>query len=173
MQTFECIAARKSIRDFQRVSVDRDKLEKIVQAALYAPGGMRAYDTLHLTQVTNRDVLAKFLKMAREEMGDDKADPIHGAPALIVVSVKEPTHIAFANAACLIQNMMLEATDLGLGSLYVCGIINALREKAAFKELLRLPEGFTPVGAAAVGYASKGAPAVRLVPNIVTKIDCI
>lgn len=172
METFDCIASRCSVRDFKDAPVSKEMTDRILQAALYAPVGMRAYDTLRLTCVTDRKTLADFLKMAREEMRDPEADPIHGAPALVFVSVKEPTHVAFANAACMIQNMMLEATDLGLGSLYVCGIVNALRGNAAFRKLLRLPEGFTPVGAAAVGYAET-APAVRPIPNTVTVADRI
>lgn len=173
MDTFSCIAARKSVRDFSDKPLGDAEIKKLIEAALYAPVGMKAYDSLHLTCVTDEKALAAIRGMARKKTGDENADPLHGAPALIVVSVKELTHVAFANSACMIENMLLEAAELGLGSLYVCGIVNALREDAEFLALLRIPAGFTPVGAAAAGYAKEGAPAPAPCRNKVTKIDYI
>lgn len=172
MNTFECIRARRSVRAFLPAPVEPEKLDAIAQAALYAPVGMRAYETMHLTVVTDKAVLDRFTAMAREQAGDAQADPIHGAPALIVVSVSRPEPVPFANAACMIENMLLAATELGLGSLYVCGAVNALRDSADFRALLRLPEGFVPVGSAAIGYA-ESAPAPRPLQNTVTQVDRI
>ena len=49
MNTLEAIAARVSVRDFSDAPVEREKIEKIVQAALFAPVGMKRYDCLHLS----------------------------------------------------------------------------------------------------------------------------
>ena len=173
MKTFDCIEARRSVRDFESTPVEDAALGKIVTAALCAPVGMRAYDSLCIRCVASKDALSEFLKMARKEMRDETADPIHGAPALIVVAVREVTNVAFANSACMIENMLLAATDLGLGSLYVCGIVNALRDKPEFRQLLQLPEGFAPVGAAAIGYAKDGAPSHRPIPNKISQVQYI
>lgn len=173
MKTFDCIEARRSVRDFESTPVEDAALGKIVTAALCAPVGMRAYDSLCIRCVASKDALSEFLKMARKEMQDETADPIHGAPALIVVAVREVTNVAFANSACMIENMLLAATDLGLGSLYVCGIVNALRDKPEFRQLLQLPEGFAPVGAAAIGYAKDGAPSHRPIPNKISQVKYI
>ena len=173
MKTFDCIEARRSVRDFESTPVEDAALGKIVTAALCAPVGMRAYDSLCIRCVASKDALSEFLKMSRKEMRDETADPIHGAPALIVVAVREVTNVAFANSACMIENMLLAATDLGLGSLYVCGIVNALRDKPEFRQLLQLPEGFAPVGAAAIGYSKDGAPSLRPIPNKISKVKYI
>ena len=173
MKTFDCIEARRSVRDFESTPVEDAALGKIVTAALCAPVGMRAYDSLCIRCVASKDALSEFLKMSRKEMRDETADPIHGAPALIVVAVREVTNVAFANSACMIENMLLAATDLGLGSLYVCGIVNALRDKPEFRQLLQLPEGFAPVGAAAIGYAKDGSPSHRPIPNKISQVKYI
>lgn len=49
MNTFESLAARVSVRDFESKPIPRGDLEEIVTAALYAPVGMKMYDSLHIT----------------------------------------------------------------------------------------------------------------------------
>ena len=150
MNTMDCIAARKSVREFDKSPVEKEKLEQIVRAALYAPTGMHLYDSLHLTVLATHEAVDKFTDLARKQSGDAQADPAHGAGALIVVSGRRPDMpVEYANAACMIENMLLAATDLKLGSLYVHGAVNALRNSAQeedFRKLLRLPAGFTPIG---------------------------
>lgn len=159
MNTFECIAARRSVRQFDGKPVEQEKLKAIVQAALYAPTGMRLYESLHLTVLASPSGVKKFTELARAQSGDPDADPVHNAGALIVVSGKRPDqHIEFANAACMIENMLLAATDLELGSLYVHGAINAMRgseQEKMFRKLLQLPDAFTPIGSVAVGYCGE------------------
>ena len=68
MKTFDCIEARRSVRDFESTPVEDAALGKIVTAALCAPVGMRAYDSLCIRCVASKDALSEFLKMARKEM---------------------------------------------------------------------------------------------------------
>ena len=177
MNTFESIAARVSVRDFENRAIPRGDLEEIVSAALYAPVGMKRYDSLHITVLSTPEEVAKFTALARAQSGDPHADPVHGAGALIVVSGKRPDeHTEYANAACMIENMLLAATDLGLGSLYVQGAVRAMRgsaQEASFRALLNLPEEFTPIGSAAVGFAKQKAAPRTLPQNDVTGVDYI
>lgn len=57
MNTMDCIAARKSVREFDKRSVEKEKLEQIVRAALYAPTGMHLYDSLHLTVLATHEAV--------------------------------------------------------------------------------------------------------------------
>ena len=177
METMQCIAARRSVREFNKKPVEREKLEKIVQAALYAPTGMHLYDSLHLTVLASHEAVDKFTALARKQSGDANADPVHGAAALVVVSGKRPDMpVEYANAACMIENMLLAATDLKIGNLYVHGAINAMRGSAQEKEfraLLRLPDGFTPLGSVALGYCAETFAPREKPKNNETKADYI
>lgn len=177
MNTFEAIAARVSVRDFSDAPVEREKIEQIVQAALFAPVGMKRYDSLHLSVLSTHAAVAKFTALAREQCGDPAASPVHNAGALIIVSGKRPDeHTEYANAGCMVENMLLAATELGLGSLYVQGAVRAMRgtaQEAKLRALLNLPEGFTPVGSAAVGYCSEQLSPRTAPKNDVTKVDYI
>ena len=128
MQFSEVLKARVSTRDFTDRPVPAEAIGTITEAALYAPVGMHRYDTLHLSVITDRDVLERIRRCAAAAAGDEKADPLHGAPVLIVVSSSQEGTIAGLNVSCLVENMLLAATDLKLGSLYVHGAVNALRK---------------------------------------------
>lgn len=45
----DCIRARRSVRAFSDKDVEEGLLRDIVRAALYAPVGMKMYDSLHLS----------------------------------------------------------------------------------------------------------------------------
>ena len=177
MNTFESLAARVSVRDFESKPIPRGDLEEIVTAALYAPVGMKMYDSLHITVLSTPEEVAKFTALATTQSGDPLADPVHGAGALIIVSGKRPDeHTEYANAACMIENMLLAATDLGLGSLYVQGAVRAMRgstQEASFRALLNLPEEFTPIGSAAIGFTKRKADPRSKPQNTITGVDYI
>ena len=77
------------------------------------------------------------------------------------------------NVACLVENMLLRATDLGLGNLYVRGVIDAAAKDADFLSLFRIPEGFTPMASVAVGYPLAPVAPRETPKNNVTKVDRI
>lgn len=172
MNAKDCIRTRRSVRAFTDRETDKNLLDKIVEAALYAPVGMKMYDSLFLSVLPSHAAVGEFTALCRRQSGDESADPVHNAAALIVVSGKRTSPVEYANSACMIENMLLAATDLGLGSLYVFGAINATHGTPYAKELadlLQLPEGFTPLGSVALGYTE--APlAPRELPNRVTGV---
>ena len=171
----DCIRARRSIRAFLNKEVEEGLVRDVVRAALYAPVGMKMYDSLHLSVLPCHAAVQKFTDLCRRQSGDPSADPVHNAAALIVVSGKRTNAVEYANSACLIENMLLAATDTGLGSLYVFGAINTMHGtpyEKELSELLQLPEGFTPLGSAAIGYCdAEFLP--REQPNRVTGVTFI
>ena len=177
MNAMDCIAARKSVREFDARPVEKEKLEQIVRAALWAPTGMHLYDSLHLSVLATHGAVDKFTALARKQSGDAQTDPAHGAGALIVVSGKRPNMpVENANAACMIENMLLAATDLKLGSLYVFGAIHSLcgsLQEHDFRKLLNLPDEFTPLGSVAVGYSAEKFEPRKEPKNNETKVDFI
>ena len=80
-----------------------------------------------------------------------------GAPCLILVSVREQQGqlrpVDVANAACVVENMHLAATDLGLGSCYLWGVVQTMSQSLDIMYKLGLQEGFWPVSAVAVGHS--------------------
>ena len=79
----------------------------------------------------------------------------------------------FASAWCALENMLLAATDLGLGNLYVRGAIAEAAKDGALVRDMKVPAGFTPVAGAALGYALSPAPPREQPWNDVTKVDYV
>lgn len=159
MELFEAMAKRRSTRAYTGEGVSAAEVEKVVWAADAAPVGGGHYEKLHLTVVTDGVVLGKMRATA---MGGGKggADPFYGAPAVVLVSAKAGgggiTPLDAANAACLVENMHLAATGLGLGSVYIWGAIGRMNEDAGLLKGLGIPEGFLLVSALAFGHAADG-----------------
>ena len=160
MELYQAMFTRCSCRSYTDAPVTDGELGAILAAANAAPVGMAAYHTVHLTVIRNKEFLAGLSAATKEFMKRD-GDPLYGAPVLVLVSGKPamPPTIEFQNAAAIIENMLLTATDLGLGSVYLMGAIAALKTKPELVELLGLPEGFVPVAAAAIGHPT--VPAVQ------------
>ena len=155
METLKAIAMRKSTRAFKAEQITDQKLNTIISAGCAAPVGMGAYETIHLTVLQNQNVMDEINTATAKAFGKPDLKPLYGAPTVVIVSSTKNTQfpkIEYANAACIIENMLLAATDLGLGSVYLMGIIAALNSSPNLLKKLDIPEGFIPVSAVALGY---------------------
>lgn len=158
MELIKAIAIRKSTRSYKSEQISDESLNTIIKAGCAAPVGMGAYDTIHLTVVQNADLLNKITNIAREFFGNPKANPLYDAPTLVIVSSKpneKAPSIGLANASCIIENMSLAATDLGVGSVYLLGFVFAISKNEELLKELNLPSGFVPDAAIALGYPTE------------------
>jgi nitroreductase len=175
MDYFELLRHRKSTRKFTNEQISQDDLSKILATANAAPVGSNLYNDLHLTVVQNRSVLDKLSEAAikrwedkvkmKKIVGDtpnivfsQKAiDPFYGAPTVIFVSHRKQDlqpGIEFSNVACATYSMHLAATALGLGSVFMWGSLEAMREIPELDNtaVLNLPANFEPLIGIAIGY---------------------
>ncbi len=68
---------------------------------------------------------------------------------------KQIPNVELANAACVIENMTLAATDSDIGSVYILGALCAFGADQSLVKELNLPEGFVPVSGIVLGYPSE------------------
>ena len=151
MDFIELAKRRCSVSAYEDRKVEPEKLERILEAARIAPTA-KNLQPVKLLAVQSREGLEKVGKAAN----------IYGAPLAIIVCAdhqrawtrpfdgKRSTDI---DASILTDHMMLEATELGLGSVWICFF-----KPDVLREEFSLPEHLEPVNILAVGYAS-GAPA--------------
>ncbi len=160
MQTLEAIARRKSTRDFDPDKTVSDEIvDMIVKAGCQAPIGAGKKESLHLTVCRDREILDENNRSAAAAMKVDERDFFYGAPVVIFVSASQEQMapgIEFANAACVIENMLIAATDAGLGNIYLWGAVQGLSMNRKMCTKMGIPEGFKPVSAAAIGYIMSG-----------------
>nr|WP_314461422.1 nitroreductase family protein [uncultured Clostridium sp.] len=158
METMKAIAMRKSSRSYKSEQIRDDNLTSIINAGCAAPVGSGAYGTVHLTVIQNPNLLNNISKTAANIFGNPDADPLYGAPTFIIVSSipnKQFPNVEIANAACIIENMTLAATDIGIGSVYILGALAAFNADKTLVKELALPEGFVPVSGIVLGYPTE------------------
>lgn len=158
MELMEAIATRKSTRGYKAEQITDEALNAILNAGSAAPIGMGAYNTVHLTVIQKAELLDKITEAAGKLYNNPNMKPFYGAPTLIIVSGKpneKAPGIEMANTGCVMENMALAATDLGLGNVYLLAFAAALlADKDLLKEL-KLPDGFVPCAGLAVGYSTE------------------
>ena len=160
MDTLEAILSRRSIRHYTGERATEEEEQKILKAAWAAPVGMGRKDDMYLTVITNPDLLSGIESCAAAAMGNPGAKLLYGAPEMVLVSVRlsgdEPAdNVQFSNAAGAIENMALEAVDLGLGTVHIWGAIRALSKSPELIAKLRIPDGYTPVSAVLFGRSNE------------------
>lgn len=158
METLKAMAMRKSTRAYEPEQITDEALDTVLSAGCLAPVGMGRYDSIHLTVIQKRVFLDKIseaskINAPRKDMGD----PFYGAPTAIFISAKKDENMPgatteMANAACIIENMHLAATDLGLGSVYLMGVVGMTAGNTELHREMGVPNGYTPVSALALGY---------------------
>lgn len=149
------IATRKSTRVYTGKQISDEVLNAILAAGCAAPVGMGMYDSLHLTVIQDKEILKNISAGVAKAMNMD-SDPLYGAPTIVLVSSKEPIApgVDYTNAGAVIQNMLLAATDKGIGSVLIWGTALAVGAVDELRKALAIPDGFNPVCSAALGYAT-------------------
>jgi len=159
METMKAIASRQSCRSYTGEQVTEEVLQTILEAANASPVGMAKFDEVKLTVIQNKVLLEKLDQVGADFMGNPDLRPTYGAPTIILVSAIKPTDpqnpSSYCNAACIVENMAIAAADLGLGSVYLLGVIAALGTNTALCTDLKVPDGFIPVSAIALGKSKE------------------
>jgi len=174
MDLINSLFSRKSIRCYTGEMISNDDLNTILKAANASPVGKGRYDTLHLTIVSNHDLIQKIDKMTAEYLGKPDGHPLYGAPIFVIVSVKEesglPDNVSYSSAAIVAHNMALAAMSLKIGTCLIWGAIRAVNESADVLKELKLPQGFKPSCAITLGctedcYNLREIPDNRIMQN--------
>ena len=151
MDFLKLVRARYSVRQYQNRPVEPEKVEPLLEAAQAAPTAANC-QPVRLLGVETPD--------GRRRLAG--AVELYGAPLAVVVCAdrsrawkrpfdgKQTTDI---DASILTDHLMLAASALGLGSVWICYF-----QPEAVKAALGLPEHLEPMNILAVGYAD-GAPA--------------
>ena len=164
MNTLEAIKKRVSIRTYRPEQIPEEALQTILKAGMAAPVGSGAYDSLHLTVIQDMDILNEISDAVNEmifKMLGRRMNKNFGAPTMIVVSAKpgRMPGIEMANAATVLENMALAATDMGIDNIIWGGASAVLAQNSELRAKVQIPDGFQPTLVASFGYAVTAEPA--------------
>jgi nitroreductase len=158
-ETLTTIEKRKSIRAFKPEQIPAEAIETILKAGSEAPIAVGAFDTIHFTVVQDVEIIKRISEAATRGSQRAGSDIFYGAPTVIIVSSAKQIApgIEIADAAAIVENFLLAATDIGIGSVYNFGANSAIAADPELLQLIGIPDGFKPVSSAALGYATDAA----------------
>lgn len=175
----ELLRRRRSVRKYNFEPVTEAELAAVLEAGRWAPTGGNS-QTVHFTVLLNEKVRSELRArvqsaFARMEPAEDLYQSIRAsikasrlglyafdykAPVLIVVSNLRIYPNAMADSACALQNMMLEAESLGLGSCWINQLhwLDETGSVRGYLEALGIPASETICGALALGHYDGSIP---------------
>ena len=150
----ELLKRRKSVRNFSAKAVEKEKTDKLLQAALLSPSS-RNFDPWEFTAITDTNIIKRLAESKKSGSAFLK-----NAPLVIAVAAdteKSDVWIEDASIASII--IQLEAEALGLGSCWV-QIRKRENEEGTLSEdfvrkILGIPEQYAVLSLIAAGYPEK------------------
>lgn len=118
-ETIKLIMDRRSCRSYRPEVPSREDLAAVVETARYAPSGMNR-QLCHFYVITDQTLLAKLTALVSNKLeAFAEKDFRYAAPALVLVCNRKDCGVALQDASCAMENMMLAAWSLGMGSRWV------------------------------------------------------
>lgn len=172
MEFTTILDTRKSIRSFTGENISEKSLKNILHAANVSPVGMGKYDSIHLTVVKDKNILAEIEKTTANIFKVENRSFLYGAPELIIISTSATDNVGYSNAAIIAHDMVLAAVNENVGACHIWGCMIALSTNPELMKKLSLPEGFTPTCAVALGktedtYTEREIPEERININYI------
>ena len=174
MNKLETIAARRSIRKFKNTPIPDETLQAILTAGIQAPSGKNKQPWKFI--IVKEDKRSEMVRIMREKIASEKAKgedigssewtahameqaPVsvfiynpQGVRPWIVHSIGQMIDdlVDIQSIGAAIQNMLLAALDLGIGSLWICDVLYAYEELSDW-----LGESGEMIAAVSLGYADE------------------
>lgn len=152
MDVYEAIARRRSIRAYTQEEIDKEKLERVLQAARLAPSGKNA-QAWRFIVVDDAQLKERLVEAAR---GQTFLAESHRVIVICVdetlVYQKHGDYMTsfMADGSIAMDHLMLAATAEGLGTCW----IGAFSE-VDVKEILEIPHPYRVVGLTPLGYPAR------------------
>ena len=168
MDLFEAIGKRRSIRTYTKEDVSEETVEKLIDAARWAPsaGNIQPWEFIIIRNGETKR------KLSAAALGQTS---IEEAPVVVVVCANQKrsargygqrgsTLYCLQDTATATQNLLLAAYALGLGTCW----IGAFKEEEA-RQVLNLPMDVRPVAIIPVGHSAENpmAPSRRPLTEII------
>lgn len=161
-EVLQAIKSRRSVRKYKEDQIKEEELDAILEAGMYAPtaGNEQPW---HFTVVQNPELLRHINEKVREQMVKSEHEMLrrmgsnpafqatYDAPTLIIVSGKKDGMAWQADCSAAIQNMMLAAESLNLGSVWL-GMLKQLFLLEDEVAKLGIPVGYEPFYGVSIGY---------------------
>ena len=174
----DIIKSRHSIRKYTEKQINREDLEKILEAGNYAPnagGGQRsmmvaihnkelaAYvGKLNMINFDRTHLAGNYVSKEQPSVIDDSTikNGFYDAPTVVCVFCQDNFLFKTADAFCMMENMILQATELGIASCIISRGYETFASEEGRKLMTKwgVPEGYACQGFVILGYINGEQP---------------
>ncbi len=151
MELKEAIFGRRSIRNYEDLPVENEKIQLLIEAATYAPSACN-FQAWKYIVIDDEQVLDDIVKIGGNPI-------IKRAKVGIMVLYRNDLMVDgrkhydyIQSAAASIQNMLLRAYDLGLATCWICNIPT----NDELRPILHFPKNYDVIAYVTVGYPKSG-----------------
>jgi nitroreductase len=164
-EVLKTIKSRRSVRNYRQEQISREALDLIIEAGVYAPSANNQ-QPWHFTIIQNQETLRHVNQKTREAMAKSDVEWVRGrgldpdfqvtynAPTLIIVWGRTDAAEWRADCAAAIQNMLLAAESLNIGSVWL-GLMKFFFQQEEEVAKLGIPEGYRPYYGVAIGFKAE------------------
>lgn len=152
----EAVKKRSSTRGYTREALTDAELETLLHAGLQAPTAANRQE-VHFTVLKDGNPILHELEEEKNSLRGLSAlehNFYYEAPVVVVLSADSAFRWGTLDAGIAVENMALAAEGLGLGSLIIGCVYDALmgEKKEYFSKALKLPENYEYKIAIAFGH---------------------
>ena len=142
-ETLNSIAKRSSTRGYTTEKLTKEELDILLTAGLQSPTGTNKQE-IFFSVINGDDPIIEELeqeKMRLRNANRGEHNAFYEAPTIIVLSAEDDFRWSAVDAGIAVQSMALAAESLGLGSLIVGSVYDAMRadKRDYFKEKMKIP----------------------------------
>ena len=179
----DVIKSRRSIRKYLDKAIPKETIDKLIEAAKWAPSGMNeqpwgfivVQDKALIKELSDRSIpyINKMIEENPKFSGYKKRMAVkdfsifYHAPCVIIILGKKDIFSYQNDCAMAAQNLMLLASSMNIGSCWV-GMMNVLDKDKWFRERFEAPDNYSIVAPIALGYfENKDIPVIeRRTPEV-------
>lgn len=147
----ETINIRRSIRTYKDIKVEKEKIGKLLRAAMQAPSAFNQ-QAWEFIVVENKETLKKLSGMS------EYSNLIEKSPVTIIVLGNKDNMIVpecwQQDLGAATQNLLLEAVELGLGAVWMSAAPFEDRMNNV-RNVFDLPESILPYSVISIGYTEE------------------
>ena len=153
MEFLKLAETRYSVRAYRRDAIDDQTLQRVLQAGVLAPTACNR-QPIRIFVLPTRGHESDLLRICSRQWFV-QAPLLIGMVTVVAESWtrRDGVNYAFVDAAIAMDHLILQATELGLGTCWVAAF-----DAQAAREILALPPGVEPVAFTPLGYPAEPPP---------------
>ncbi|MDL2270268.1 nitroreductase family protein [Methanobrevibacter sp. OttesenSCG-928-I08] len=149
----DAINKRRSIRKYSSKEIEDEKIDKMLRAAMQAPGSRLGSEPWEFIVVKDKDTIQKLSQMS------PNAKLLSGASlAIVLLANMDRVHYPLVwqqDMSAAATNLLLEASNLGLGAVWI-GTAPKQDRMDYLSDLFQLGENIRPFNIISIGYPAEG-----------------